>query len=140
MVWNRNWYVMAVPIIMVLSTASKLYTQGLSDVEYSCVTQKVSGYGAVGRYFTPNPYTDISIRWATGMLSVSMITNIIVTFLTAGRIWFNTYLSSRYTSLTISNCYAGHFLEICLFLALATAPSSSSSSLSSRGYSCRSVS
>jgi len=55
----------------------------------------VSGYGAVGRYFTPNPYTILSVRWARGMLSVSMITTIIVTFLTAGRIWFDTHFSPR---------------------------------------------
>jgi len=47
----------------------------------------VSGYGAIARYYTPNPYTPTSVEWAKGMLTVSMATNIIVTLLTAGKIW-----------------------------------------------------
>ncbi|KAJ3563353.1 hypothetical protein NP233_g8994 [Leucocoprinus birnbaumii] len=68
MVWNRNYYVVAFPAIMILGTA-------------------ISGYGAVGRYFTPNPYELASIKWAKGMLVISMVTNILLTSLTAGRIW-----------------------------------------------------
>ena len=47
----------------------------------------VTGYGAIARYFTPNPYTLTSVKWARGMLSTSMMTNIVVTLLTAGKIW-----------------------------------------------------
>ncbi|KAJ3576415.1 hypothetical protein NP233_g451 [Leucocoprinus birnbaumii] len=68
MVWNRNYYVIAFPAIMVLGTA-------------------ISGYGAMGRYFTPDPYEVASIRWAEGMMVISMVSNILLTFLTAGRIW-----------------------------------------------------
>ncbi|KAF8509049.1 hypothetical protein JB92DRAFT_2814410 [Gautieria morchelliformis] len=68
MVWNKNYYVIAVPSIMALATA-------------------ISGYGAIARYYTPNPYTPTSVQWAEGMLTVSMATNIIVTLLTAGKIW-----------------------------------------------------
>jgi len=47
----------------------------------------ITGYGAIGRYFSPNPYTSESVLWAEAMLATSMITNVIVTALTAGRIW-----------------------------------------------------
>ncbi|KAH8101903.1 hypothetical protein BXZ70DRAFT_84752 [Cristinia sonorae] len=71
MVWNRNWYVIILPVIMVIGTA-------------------ISGYTAVGQYFLPNPYVAGTVRWATGMLAVSMVTNLVLTLLTAGRIWFLT--------------------------------------------------
>lgn len=48
---------------------------------------KVSGYGAVGQYFLADPFVPRTVRWAKAMLSVSMVTNILVTGLTAGRIW-----------------------------------------------------
>ncbi|KAF8968800.1 hypothetical protein BDZ97DRAFT_1790714 [Flammula alnicola] len=102
MVWNKNYYVVALPVIMVLGTA-------------------ISGYGAIGRYFTPDPYETASIRWAQAMLSVSMVTNIIVTLLTAGRIW---YLSrslgamsfgpsqTRYRSVILLILESGMFMSI----------------------------
>ncbi|KAI0072732.1 hypothetical protein K474DRAFT_1711331 [Panus rudis PR-1116 ss-1] len=68
MVWNRDWRVISLPILMIIATA-------------------VSGYGAVGQYFLPNPYTFLAVHWAKGMLAVSMATNLILTLLTAGRIW-----------------------------------------------------
>jgi len=69
MVWNKNYLVIALPSLMVLGTA-------------------ISGYGAIGQYFLPDPYVSLSVRWAQAMLAVSMVTNILVTGLTAGRIWY----------------------------------------------------
>ncbi|KAH8101905.1 hypothetical protein BXZ70DRAFT_1063915 [Cristinia sonorae] len=71
MVWNSNWLVITVPSIMVLSTG-------------------ISGYGAIGQYYLPDPYVPTTVKWATAMLAVSMATNILLTLLTAGRIWFLT--------------------------------------------------
>ncbi|TCD70023.1 hypothetical protein EIP91_005275 [Steccherinum ochraceum] len=68
-VWNRDWRVIALPCIMVIATA-------------------VSGYGAVGMYFDPNLNPIVATNWASGMLAVSMVTNFILTILTAGRLWF----------------------------------------------------
>jgi len=69
MVWNKSYYVVVLPLCMVIGTA-------------------VSGYGAIGQYFLPNPYVPETVQWAQGMLAVSMVTNIVVTGLTAGRIWY----------------------------------------------------
>jgi len=69
MVWNKNFYVIFIPTVMIIGTA-------------------VSGYGAVGRYFTPDAFTAASVRWAEGMLAVSMATNILLSLLSAGRIWY----------------------------------------------------
>ncbi|KAI0072735.1 hypothetical protein K474DRAFT_1667460 [Panus rudis PR-1116 ss-1] len=68
MVWNRDWRIIALPCIMVAATA-------------------ISGYGAVGQYFASDPFTLLAVRWANGMLAVSMVTNLVLTLLTAGRIW-----------------------------------------------------
>ncbi|TCD68133.1 hypothetical protein EIP91_011498 [Steccherinum ochraceum] len=71
MVWNKDWRVIALPCLMVVATA-------------------VSGYGAVGEYFNPHLSPQFATNWASGMLAVSMVTNIILTMLTSGRIWMLT--------------------------------------------------
>lgn len=59
----------------------------------------VSGYNAIGQYFNPapvgndyilgtDPYASLSYVWGTAMYAISLGTNIIVTLLTAGRIWY----------------------------------------------------
>lgn len=68
MVWSKNYIVIAIPCSMVVATA-------------------ITGYGAVGQYFLPDPFTPTSVQWAEGMLAVSMATNLLVTALTAGKIW-----------------------------------------------------
>lgn len=50
----------------------------------------VGGYGAIGQYFPAHPSLKTSVAWGTAMFSVSLATNIIVTGLTAGRIWYIT--------------------------------------------------
>lgn len=50
----------------------------------------VGGYGAIGQYFLAHPSLKTSVAWGTAMFSVSLATNIIVTGLTAGRIWYIT--------------------------------------------------
>jgi len=69
LVWNKNYFVVAIPFCMVLGTA-------------------IGGYGAVGQYFLPNPRVPRTVHWAQGMLSLSMVTNVLVTGLTAGKIWY----------------------------------------------------
>ncbi|KAK0244717.1 hypothetical protein EDD85DRAFT_898657 [Armillaria nabsnona] len=69
-VWNKNIPVITLPVLLVLSTA-------------------LSGYGAIGHYFfleTAN--IDEVSRWGAAMFATSLCTNIIVTFLTAFRIWW----------------------------------------------------
>ncbi|KAJ3805131.1 hypothetical protein F5876DRAFT_19628, partial [Lentinula aff. lateritia] len=75
MVWNKNYWVIALPGLLVLTTA-------------------ITGYGAIAHYFLPDPYIPETVSWAIGMLITSMATNIIVTILTAGRIWQLTRRSS----------------------------------------------
>lgn len=86
MVWNRDWRVAALPSIMVVATGSEFLLFNVVAASSNCPT--VSGYGAVGRYFATNPFTDLAIDWARGMLTVSMVTNLLLTLLTAGRIWY----------------------------------------------------
>ncbi|KDR69694.1 hypothetical protein GALMADRAFT_145406 [Galerina marginata CBS 339.88] len=69
MVWNKSYFIIALPVCMVLGTA-------------------ISGYGAIGHYFLTDPYIPETVQWAQSMLAVSMVTNILVTGLTAGRIWY----------------------------------------------------
>jgi hypothetical protein len=84
-VWGKNYWIILAPSLMILGTA-------------------ISGYGAIAQFFLPHPFTLTGIEWATGMLTVSMATNIIVTALTAGRVWFmasqipsSSFSSSRHT-------------------------------------------
>ncbi|KZO94706.1 hypothetical protein CALVIDRAFT_538815 [Calocera viscosa TUFC12733] len=69
-VWSKNWIVVAFPIILVIGEA-------------------VSGYGAIGKYLSPHLTTDTSIKpWGTALFSLSLATNVLVSSLTAGRIWW----------------------------------------------------
>jgi len=70
-VWNKNLFVIALPTIMIIGTA-------------------ISGYTAVGHWFQKDPLAgaQAAIHWAVAMLAMSMTTNIILTILTAGRIWY----------------------------------------------------
>ncbi|KZO94702.1 hypothetical protein CALVIDRAFT_599764 [Calocera viscosa TUFC12733] len=69
-VWSRNWNVVAFPIILIFGEA-------------------VSGYGAIGQYLSPDLATDTSIKpWGTALFSLSLATNVLVTSLTVGRIWW----------------------------------------------------
>jgi hypothetical protein len=86
MVWNRNFYAIAFPCLMILGTAGTLLTIDPSTSRFN-YRFAVSGYGAIAQFFLPNPFTATGVNWATGMLVVSMATNIVVTSLTAGRIW-----------------------------------------------------
>ncbi|KAK0185516.1 hypothetical protein F5146DRAFT_182771 [Armillaria mellea] len=68
-VWGGNIPVITLPILLVFGTA-------------------ISGYGAIGHYFVPKAsHIDVS-RWGVAMFTTSLCTNIIVTFLTAFRIWW----------------------------------------------------
>lgn len=52
------------------------------------VSLSVSGYGAIGHYFVlETANIDEVSRWGGAMFATSLCTNIIVTFLTAFRIW-----------------------------------------------------
>ncbi|EJU01331.1 hypothetical protein DACRYDRAFT_22507 [Dacryopinax primogenitus] len=69
-VWRKKWVVVAFPILMVVGEA-------------------IAGYVAIGKYLSPDLTTDTSIKpWGTAMFSISLATNILVTSLTAGRIWW----------------------------------------------------
>ncbi|KAH8116298.1 hypothetical protein DFH11DRAFT_1828069 [Phellopilus nigrolimitatus] len=68
-VWGKVPWIIILPIIMLLGEA-------------------IAGYGAIAQYFASNPKLEDAIAWGTAMFTVSMATNIIVTSLTAGRIWW----------------------------------------------------
>jgi hypothetical protein len=73
--------------MMIIGTASKSFPD--SEPEISPIILVVSGYTAVGHWFQKDPTAGAleSINWAIAMLAMSMTTNIILTILTAGRIW-----------------------------------------------------
>ncbi|VDB92606.1 unnamed protein product [Peniophora sp. CBMAI 1063] len=68
-VWNGNLYALALPILLVMGTA-------------------VSGYGAESQYFLTNPNPVTAVDFGNAMFAVSLTTNIYVTLLTMGRIWW----------------------------------------------------
>jgi len=69
-VWRKKWAIVALPLLMLLGEA-------------------IAGYVAIGKYLSPDLTTDTSIKpWGTAMFSVSLATNVVVTSLTAGRIWW----------------------------------------------------
>jgi len=84
-VWNKNLFVTALPAVMIIGTA-------------------ISGYTAVGHWFQKDPTVGAleSINWAVAMLAMSMTTNIILTILTAGRIW---YMSRKVANLSAQTPY-----------------------------------
>ncbi|KAH8110286.1 hypothetical protein DFH11DRAFT_798201 [Phellopilus nigrolimitatus] len=71
-VWGNSMRVIALPTLMIIGTA-------------------IAGYGAIGQYFLSKPRLAVSVAWGTAMFAVSLATNIIVTLLTAGRIWYLTH-------------------------------------------------
>ncbi|PCH41960.1 hypothetical protein WOLCODRAFT_143808 [Wolfiporia cocos MD-104 SS10] len=68
-VWGKRPQISIFPIIMILGTA-------------------VSGYGAISLYLIPNSNISKTVNWGTSMFAISLSTNIIVTALTAIRIWY----------------------------------------------------
>ncbi|KZT59990.1 hypothetical protein CALCODRAFT_515700 [Calocera cornea HHB12733] len=69
-VWRRSWLVIFFPLIMLLGEA-------------------VVGYVAIGKYLSPNMPTDASIKpLGTAMFSISLGTNVLVTGMIAGRLWW----------------------------------------------------
>lgn len=72
---------------MIIGTASRSFPD--SEPEISPINLLVSGYTAVGHWFRKDPTAGAleSIHWAVAMLATSMTTNVILTILTAGRIW-----------------------------------------------------
>ncbi|PBK62198.1 hypothetical protein ARMSODRAFT_861235, partial [Armillaria solidipes] len=69
-VWNKNIPVITLPVLLVFSTA-------------------LSGYGTIGHYFVlETANIDEVSCWGAAMFTTSLCMNIIVTFLTAFRIWW----------------------------------------------------
>ncbi|KAG7442308.1 uncharacterized protein BT62DRAFT_973830 [Guyanagaster necrorhizus] len=69
-VWNKNIPAIILPVLLVFGTA-------------------LSGYGAIGHYFVLETANIKEVtRWGTTMFITSLCTNIIVTLLTAFRIWW----------------------------------------------------
>ncbi|KZO94708.1 hypothetical protein CALVIDRAFT_197970 [Calocera viscosa TUFC12733] len=78
LVWNKKWVIAMLPILMV-------------------VGQVAAGCGAVGQYLGPNMPGDYAIRpWATAMYAMSLATNITLSLLIAGRLWWVMRASSQY--------------------------------------------
>ncbi|TFY71123.1 hypothetical protein EVG20_g1895 [Dentipellis fragilis] len=48
----------------------------------------LSGYASIGQYFLVNPSPAVSVAWGTSMFAISLTTNVFVTLLSAGRIWY----------------------------------------------------
>ncbi|KAI0029794.1 hypothetical protein K488DRAFT_88389 [Vararia minispora EC-137] len=68
-IWNGNIYVMTLPILLVIATA-------------------VSAYAAVAQYFLQNPDIAQAVRFGRALFAVSFTTNVFVTLLSAGRLWW----------------------------------------------------
>ncbi|KAI0029799.1 hypothetical protein K488DRAFT_88395 [Vararia minispora EC-137] len=68
-IWNGNLYVLVLPILLVMGTAA-------------------SAYGAVSQYFLANPNPTESVSFGTAMFAVSLTTNVFVTLLSVGRVWW----------------------------------------------------
>jgi len=71
-VWGKKLWIAAMPAMMIIGTA-------------------ISGFGAVSQFLTPHPVYLTAVNWATAMYAISLATNIIVTTVTAFRIWFISY-------------------------------------------------
>jgi len=54
-----------------------------------------AGYGAISQYFLVNPDPEQSIDFGTAMFAVSLTTNVFVTALTIGRIWWKSRSITR---------------------------------------------
>ncbi|KAI5117636.1 hypothetical protein M0805_008443 [Coniferiporia weirii] len=68
-VWGEDLRAVGLPILMIIGTT-------------------IAGYGSIGQYFLPKPSLKTAEAWGTAMFAVSLATNIIVTLMTAGRIWY----------------------------------------------------
>jgi hypothetical protein len=68
-IWNGNLYALALPILLVLGTA-------------------VSAYGASAQYFLKKTNPETALDFGTALFAVSLTTNVVVTLLTIGRIWW----------------------------------------------------
>ncbi|KAI0345458.1 hypothetical protein BDW22DRAFT_1426156 [Trametopsis cervina] len=68
-VWGSNKWVISLPIILILGTVA-------------------AGYGAISQYFLTNPDPIRAVNLGTAMFAVSLTTNVVVTGLTVGRIWW----------------------------------------------------
>ncbi|KAI5117637.1 hypothetical protein M0805_008444 [Coniferiporia weirii] len=70
-IWAGDLRVVGLPILMIIGTT-------------------IAGYGSIGQYFLPKPSLKTAEAWGTAMFAVSLATNIIVTLMSAGRIWYLT--------------------------------------------------
>ncbi|KAA1477765.1 hypothetical protein DENSPDRAFT_622136 [Dentipellis sp. KUC8613] len=68
-IWSHNRLVLVLPVCLVIGTT-------------------VSGYASIGQYFLVNPSPTVSVAWGTSMFAISLTTNVLVTLLSAGRIWY----------------------------------------------------
>jgi len=68
-VWGKNIWIAAFPIIMIIGTA-------------------ISGYGSVSQDLLGTVSYEVAVNWVTAMFIISLCTNVIVTILTAARIWY----------------------------------------------------
>jgi len=76
-VWNKNWLVIVLPVLMI-------------------VGQVVTGCVAVGEYLTPNTPNVYAIRpWASSMYAASLVTNVILSSTIGGRLWWSMRSSSK---------------------------------------------
>ncbi|CCL98627.1 uncharacterized protein FIBRA_00629 [Fibroporia radiculosa] len=88
-VWGKNIWIAIFPLCMILATA-------------------ITGYVAIGQWLNPAlQSTNInmavfndSVRWVTAMYAVSLSTNVSVTAITAGRIWWVSYRGRKIASAT----------------------------------------
>ncbi|PFH47751.1 hypothetical protein AMATHDRAFT_66975 [Amanita thiersii Skay4041] len=69
MVWNKNIFITILSITSVISTT-------------------ICGYGAISQYFKKKPSIKVALRWGSGLFVSSMLTIVILTLLTAFRIWW----------------------------------------------------
>lgn len=75
-VWGNDVRVAAFPMVMILGTA-------------------IAGFGSISQFLLPNTNFTESVNWGTAMYVMSLSTNVIVTAVTAGRIWYVTHRNRK---------------------------------------------
>ncbi|PFH47752.1 hypothetical protein AMATHDRAFT_50073 [Amanita thiersii Skay4041] len=97
MVWKKNIYIVILSISSVISTA-------------------ICGYGAIAQYFKTHPSLEVAVRWGSGLFLSSMLTIVILTCLTAFRIWWLSrsvgkgFSGVRYTFIVLVVLESGLFM------------------------------
>jgi len=85
-VWGKKLWIAALPMLLILGTA-------------------ITGYACIAQWELPDVNYTASVYWATAMYSISLCTNVIVTIITATRIWWMSYRNERVLGVTESRYF-----------------------------------